>query len=259
MITALEKKLVIKYVGTNLESYKQFMGIMKLPNIDIKPIDIKLVEGVRKGYSVPASHNYDVGKNKHILNVWKDIYKSILHTDYILFHEFTHIYDTVMYSEKDNILYASNRGFTEYHAAQVELLKLLGAESIDEKISFSLTQSIETISGHITVLEYITKAHAGIIGLISKTDFPESIQSLSAGLGMIFNHLGRMAICEMYANDYEKYKSKIGNMTIEESYIGDEFSEIKPLMKGFLNKDDILNIGKIYLSIIMKLAKNSGL
>lgn len=255
MVTALEKQLINKYVGRNLESYKKFMGIREMPDFNIVPMEITLEDAMQMGYGVPASHHYDVGKDKHTLRVWKDIYKSILHADYILFHEFTHMYDTVTYSAKNKVLYASNRGFTEYHAAQVELLKLLGAESIEEIMSFSLTQPIEIISGHKTVLEYITNSYVAITHLISNSNFPDSIQSLSSGLGMIFNHLGRISICEMYANDYDQYKSEIGNMNLEESHIGDKFSDIKSIMKGFLRKTDILNIGEIYLSIIIELTK----
>lgn len=259
MITKLEEQLVNMYVARNLESYKKFMGIEEMPDFNIVPMEIKLEEAEQKGYGVPASHFYDVGTDKHILKVWKDIYKNILHADYILFHEFTHMYDTVAYSAKDKMLYAANRGFTEYHAAQVELLKLLGAESIEDKISFSLTQPIEIISGRTTVFEYITNSHAAVIELISRSNFPDSIPSLSTGLGMIFNHLGRISICQMYANDYDKYMDEIENMTVEESYIGDKFSEIKLIMKGFLGKTDIRNIGKIYFSTIIELTQKGNL
>lgn len=57
----------------------------------------------------------------------------------------------------------------------------------------------------------------------------------------------------MYANDYDKYMDEIENMAVEESYIGDKFSEVKSIMKGFLSETDIRNIGKIYFSIIMEL------
>lgn len=72
---------------------------------------------------------------------------------------------------------------------------------------------------------------------------------------MIFNHLGRISICQMYGNDYEQYMDEIENMTIEESFIGDNFSKIKSKMKGFLRNTDILNIGKIYLPTIIELSK----
>ncbi|MFS0824336.1 hypothetical protein [Bacillus sp. 1P02SD] len=165
------------------------------------------------------------------------------------------MHDTVAYSAKNKILYAANRGFTEYHAAQVELLKLLGAESIEDIISFSLKQPIEIIAGRKTVFEYITNSHVAVTELISRSNFPDSIESLSTGLGMIFNHLGRISICKMYANDYDQYMDEIENMTVEESYIGDKFSEIKSIMNGFLGKTDILSIGQIYLPTIIELTK----
>jgi hypothetical protein len=112
------------YVTRNLESYKKFMGIEEMPDFKIDIMEITLEKAKQKGYGVPTSHFYNVGTDKHILKDWKDIYKSSLQADYILFHEFTHMYDKFTYSAKDKSLYASNRGFTEYHASQVELLKL---------------------------------------------------------------------------------------------------------------------------------------
>lgn len=255
MITELEKQLVKMYVARTFESYKKFMGIDEMPDFNIVLMEIEFEEAKQKGYGVPASHFYDVGTDKHILKVWKDIYKSTLHADYLLFHEFTHMYDTYTYSAKNKFLYASNRGFTEYHAAQVELLKLLGAELIEDIISFSLSQPIETIAGRKTVYEYITNSHKAVTKLISSSNFPNSIESLSTGLGMIFNHLGRISICQMYANDYEQYMDEVENLSLEDSYIGVNFLEMKLKMKGFLRRADILNIGKIYLPTIIELTK----
>lgn len=254
MITELETHLVNRFVAYNLELYKRFMGIDEMPDFNIVPMEIKLEEAKQKGYGVPASHFYDVDTGKHILKVWKDIYKSILHADYILFHEFTHMYDTFTYS-KNKILYAANRGFTEYHAAQVEMLKLLEAESIEDKISFSLTDQVELISGRETLFEYITNSQVAIIELISNPDFSDSIASLSTGLGMIFNHFGRISICKMYATDYEKYKDEFENMRVDDFFAGDKFSEVKPIMKGFLSDKDIWKIGEIYFSTIIELTQ----
>ena len=41
---------------------------------------------------------------------------------YIVFHEFTHILDTEMYAKQDSWKYMALSGYTEYHAAQVELM-----------------------------------------------------------------------------------------------------------------------------------------
>lgn len=255
MITELERQLVNMYVINNLESYKNFMGINEIPEFDIVLFEISLEEAGQKGYGVLASHSYNVNTDKHTLKVWKDIYKSTLYADYILFHEFTHMYDTVNYSAKDKILYASNRGFTEYHAAQVELLKLLGGESIENIQSFSLTEQIETIAGQETVFSYITNSHAAVTEFISRSNFLDSIESLSTGFGLFFNHLGRMSICRMYASDYDQYIHEVEKINFEDPYIEDKFSEIKPMMKGFLSEADIMNIGRIYFSVIIEIAK----
>ncbi|MGE7912187.1 hypothetical protein [Lysinibacillus xylanilyticus] len=101
------------------------------------------------------------------------------------------------------MLYFVNRGFTEYHAGQIEFLKLLEANSIEEKISFSLTKFITTVIGDTTVLEYVLSGRHGTRQLVSEIDFPYNLNSFSSGIGMIFNHLGRVSICRLYASDYE--------------------------------------------------------
>lgn len=255
MITKLEEQLVNMYVARNLGTYKKFMGIHYMPDFNIVLMEISLETAKQKGYGVPAAHFYDVNTDKHTLKVWKDIYKDILHADYLIFHELTHMYDTAKHSGKNKFLYAANRGYTEYHAAQVDLMKLLGAESIDDVISFSLSQSVEIISGRKTVFEYITNTQVAISELVLRPDFPDSIESLSTGLGMIFNHLGRISICQMYANDYDKYKGEIENMAVEESFIEERLSDIKSIMKGFLDNNEILQIGQVYLPMIIELTK----
>ena len=68
---------------------------------------------------------------------------------YILFHEFTHILDAETYARGDKVKYATSSGFTEYHASQIELLKMLGANSANEHISFSTKKMVKTIGIHL--------------------------------------------------------------------------------------------------------------
>ena len=71
---------------------------------------------------------YQTQTNKHTLVVSTNL-KLAKH---LIFHEFTHIYDSYRYVKGDKVRCAGLSGFTEYHASQVELVQLLNVENIDD-------------------------------------------------------------------------------------------------------------------------------
>lgn len=145
MLMNKEIPLIKSYINQKLTLYKKFMLIEEMPTFQIEIDEAK----------INASHNYLVQTDKHSLIVGPNIINKNM--EYILFHEFTHMYNVITFSAKNPSVYFANRGFTEYHASQIELLKLLGARDVTDNVSFSLTQSIETIIGNTTVLEYILR------------------------------------------------------------------------------------------------------
>ena len=188
---------------------------------------------------ITPSHYYNVNTDKHVLRVGTNIINKNM--EYILFHEFTHMYDVITFSAKEPKVYFANRGFTEYHASQIELLKLLGAKTVNDKISFSLAQPIETIFGKTTVLDYMLKLRDSAREGITKKHYSDSLESLSRLLGMIFNHLGRVSICRLYANDYEAYKEKLEDFELEISFLEEKFSKIISIARGILNYKEIVD------------------
>ncbi len=56
-----------------------------------------------------------------------------------MFHEFTHILDTEMYAQKDKMKNVMHKGFLEYHAGQIDFLKILEVKKADKNTyDFSL-------------------------------------------------------------------------------------------------------------------------
>ncbi|ODP30357.1 hypothetical protein PTI45_00224 [Paenibacillus nuruki] len=155
---------------------------------------------------------------------------------------------------------AKNRAFTEYHASQIEMLKLLEIEFILDKPSFSVSNTIvSTILGDKTVFRYIKEELEGIRNLISNEKFPKDIKELSTALGMIFNSLGRISICRMYASDYAIYKKELENMEFIKSYFGGNFTKIINDMVGFLDKETQIKIGNLNYLVLEEQIKKSGL
>ncbi|MGD6816327.1 hypothetical protein ACQCVE_04520 [Metabacillus sp. 113a] len=231
--------LIKSFITQKLETYKDFMLIDKMPEFQLKIDDTKVF----------ASHNYDVKNDRHLLIVGPNITKM----EGILFHEFTHIYDVMKISAKDANSYAKNRGFTEYHAAQIELLKLLNAKNIENKLTFSLEQFIRTPFGDITVLDYILKCVEEVRESLLKGIYPDSIKNLSNILGIIFNHLGRISICQLYAYDYEHYKEKLEELDFALAFFGGNSLKIVSITKGCLSDRDIKDLGELYFQMIIEL------
>lgn len=237
------------YIYKIIENYKRFMKISYFPEFNLKLIDDNNL--IREGYGVAAEHFYNINSNKHTLNIWKDIYK--FPSDYYIFHELTHIYDTTLHSAGNKFLYAANRGYLEYHAAQVDLLKLVNATTIDSTVTFSLKQVIDTMFGKGTVLQYINDPHIAVLKIIKKSSYPNSHEEVGNSLGMIFNYLGRISICKMFATDYLDYEQALTDMMIEKTVLGDTFSKIFNRLNGFLGENEIRIVGDYYLKLIVEL------
>ena len=255
MITPSNRVYFNGYVTKVLESYKKFMRIDRIPQIHFEPVEISISQTHKQGYGAPTIHFYDYETDKHTLKLWKDIYQPNLNADYHVFHELTHACDIDKYARGDKFGYIALRGYLEYHAAQVDILKLLGADSIDHAISFSLTDTVKTIGGQKSLINYLSDIQATLFSLISKPKFPDNAEALSTGLGMVFNHLGRISICRMYSNDYDHYRESLESMDIAKEFIGDRFTLICDITDGFLSTDQVASLNKIYLPTIFELAK----
>ena len=79
-------------------------------------------------------------------------------------------------------------------------------------------------------------------------------------IGMIFNHLGRVSICKMYASDFEQYADELEDYSVEESLFGsDAWKLISALMKGFMNDQAIDMEMKCHLGIMATVMKKYGI
>lgn len=235
------------YVKQVTNAYKKFMGIRSFPNFDLVVTQSLERSG---GYTTLATHHYDRESGKHCLAVGKDIHKNGAH---ILFHEFTHIYDIVRYPAVEHNAYAKYKGFTEYHASQVELLSMLGAKTARDEISFSLLDHIQTIFGKTTVLDYVRFSRRSITDIVSQKDFPAKIQTLFAVIGIMFNRLGQISICRQYAIDYEEYRNELENFTLEKQLLGENFEAIVDLAAIQLTTSDVTKMGDLFYGILVHL------
>ena len=94
-------------------------------------------------------------------------------------------------------------GYTEYHAAQIGFLKVLGVKSIKQNISFSMSDFIDTESGYMSIQDYVDAPLLLANELIGHANFPTEFKVLKDTMGVIFNYFGRRSICKMYSKDYQ--------------------------------------------------------
>lgn len=246
------KKPIEKFVDKCAEEYKAFTGIDEMPKYKTVPITLSVEKANQKGYGFFARQLYDVTTGNQTLQIWEDLYKPQLHGKYCLYHEFTHMLDAEKYSQRDKIKNVANKGFTEYHAAQIELLYLLGAENISDDISFSMEQEFETVPGKKNVLGYVQDILNTVKSLLTRPDFPADIETLATTLGMIFNYWGRLSVCKMYAEDYQKYADQFSNEAEIEQFFGTSiYNRLQKLMQGRLNDEQVALVDEIYLMTII--------
>ena len=234
------------------KDYRAFMKIDSFPNYLLEQKTVSLETAESQGFESLASAQYDFNNFKHKIIVSNNIPIK----RYLVFHEFTHILDAEMYSSNNKQRYSGISGYTEYHASQIELLELLGANSVEDTISFSNSTIINTVSGEKTVLQYMSEKHQHALSLFGRKDFPSSIEVLKSALGVLFNYWGIRSICKMYSTDYSLNEN---NQPFLTTIPHDVFVIFNNMMNGWVDNSKIELSIKLYLGVICSLAKEFNL
>lgn len=245
-IMFMNRDLLVKQIKTYEDEFKDFMGIKEFPTYELQTKEASKIIADSQGFEVIASTLYQPQTNSHTLLVSTNFALS----KYFIFHEFTHMLDSEINVKGDKVRYLGLSGFTEYHASQVELMQLLGANTVDEVLSFSMDTTIATFAGEKSVYQYVNEKYNHAIELFSRADFPADLETLKSAIGILYNYFGLRSICEMYSLDYTE---KINNEAFLKFIPTLYFVTLNSLMHGWLDKEKIeLNI-KIYPNIIFPL------
>lgn len=226
------RNLDIKKIKRFESDFKQFMEITDFPLYQLTTKEVSLSVADSQGYDSVASAFYNFETNNHTLKVCSNLTLP----KYVLFHEFTHILDTDMYTNRGRIAYAGLSGYTEYHASQIELMYLLGAKTTNEKITISVNAVIHTLSGEMSVIQYMREKQQHAIQLFRRDDFPANIDMLKSAFGLLYNYWGLRSICEMYALDYAE---EIQNDAFLRFIPSIEFCPLNNMMHGWFDKQKI--------------------
>lgn len=148
------------------------------------------------------------------------------------------------------------RGFLEYHASQIETIKILGYESIGENISFSMKQQVETVASIKSMQNFVDEPANTAKSLLRRSDFPKDLETLLTTAALIFNYYGRRSICLMHAQDY---REDVDIIEFSEFIGTAQLAALDTFLKGWLNAAQIDVLGQFYFGMIGTKIKEYGL
>lgn len=240
----MEDDICIKLIKKYEKEYVEFMGIDKFPRYKLELFEIKHDEIESKDFGVVAQAKYNPLTGEHTL--W--ICKNLEIKKYIVFHELTHILDVEMYAHRDKIRYLSLMGYMEYHASQVELMYLLGAESVDGEISKkSMGSIIETFPDDMSVSAYVLNKYKLVVDMVNSSGFPKDIETLHTTFALMYNYWGLRSICRLYVKDYSELEDVSALTKVLNEGL---FSVINRIMDGWLDEKTIeLTLNPYYFAI----------
>lgn len=242
------KDLLLNQLKQYEDEFKHFIGIEEFPEYQLLIKEASLDIAEAQGFEVAASTSHNPIDGSHVLLVSTNLELS----RYLIFHEFTHIIDSELNVNGDKRRYAGLSGFTEYHASQVELMQLLGADKCSDVLSFSMDTIITTFVGDKSVNQYVNEKYQHAIVLFSRDDFPADLNTLKSAMGVLFNYFGLRSICEAYSVDYTE---KIDNQAFMKFIPSLHFCTLNNLMHGWISKERIEKCMNIYLNIIFPLIR----
>lgn len=243
---------VKRTIDNYILEYSNFMGIDYSPNYELCLKEVSQERADIDGIESPANTRFLIDLQKHILCV-----ASNLSTErYIVFHELTHMLDSELYVKGSKVRKMGLWCYTEYHASQIGFAELLGASAVKNIKPFSMNDMCKTISGNISILEYVREKQQTAISLFSRKDFPANFKKLADSLGVLFNYWGLRSICEMYATDFVEI---VDNNVFMEFIPSNHFCAINRLMHGWMNEEQIEQSIVIYNTIICTIVQQRNL
>ena len=162
-----------------------------------------------------------------------------------------------MYAIMDPVKYMGLSGYTEYHASQVELMYLLGAEKVTDTITDkNMNSIIATFPNDKTVLEYLLSKHQFVVDMMSRKNFPENSEALKTTVGVMYNYWGLRSICKMHLKDYIE---SVNNTAIVQILPFDYFSLMNIFIDGWFDKSKVEMSFAPYYKAIFPIIKEKNL
>lgn len=258
MLSTTERIMLHGYINRVESAYREFMGGATLPEMKIQPMSL---EEMRQKLAT-AVVTYDPSIDEYTFQVFEQINNPTIASDceYIIYHELTHAADIYRYGVRDQNRYNELRGYLEYHASQVELMKLLGASRFDQNVSFSMKDKIRDMNGELSVSDFVAKGIETTNESIARPGFNDSIAMIFHAVATLYNHLGRVSICQMFSTDYADSSDSVESTCPGVRLFGQEvWGCIEGVFKGLMSAAQIQLGGKLYYSSLVRLLQSRGI
>ncbi len=242
------------YINNCKSEFIHLLGLSDMPNYNLKFKNIVLEFADKQGYAALATAHYNVNTDEHTLEICSALSQS--NTKHLIFHELTHIIDADNYCKNSKIKFFQNKAYTEFHAAQIDMVCLLNADTIMTIPKFDSTKMISTLYGNMTINEYVTRAHNIASELIARDDFPANIDTLSTVIGLIFNYYGRRSICKMYSDNYI---DNVDNSAIATLISTEIVNTLNNYMLGWFDNKKVAALDELCGNMLFALVKKYNL
>lgn len=163
----------------------------------------------------------------------------------VLFHEFTHLLDRAQFISTGQTTEEGLFCYTEYHAAQNEILQLLRASYYDDIQKYSIKKELPLLRKSTrepaTLESYWTDKLQNIEKAI-QTDKKDTVKVLDI-LTLIFNYWGIRSVIEMCCIDYNsddypehaKFLDEVWELSFMQGVNKQEIDYLEQLLHGILN------------------------
>ena len=199
----MKNNAILQYIKECEQAYRELLSLSSFPDYDIEFFEFTSEQLYNQQYPSFASAKYDLQSGEHTLKIWSNIHTLGEIGKQTLFHELTHIYDDDILINKDPYKYKSFHGYSEYHASQIQFLRILGTKSIIKCPSFSMNDIINTKLGTCSIQKYIETQISTAVDILHQSRTAKKTELFVNGLGVLFNYYGCRSICIMYATDYQ--------------------------------------------------------
>lgn len=243
----MEKKILTYY-----KEYKQFIEEENMPEIALFNVDSSdarktLAYTKVEFLKMPIVPVYYKSK---LFSYHEQFYRSIL------FHEFTHIYDSHIFFKEENFndFLLLMRTFSEYHAAQIELASQLEiARYSDIANKFQTNKTMVYNNEKCNIQDYLLFTLSEVAKVLDSNahtfkllnDYEFNILYVNTET-QLFYYLGKIDLCKKYGKDKiydlllenhcEEFKQdilKIHQMVANKDYLLEHIDEMHNVMQAF--------------------------
>lgn len=213
LITFNQKKFIMKAY----DEYHKFAELKnRLPNFELKTIELN--------NGILANHRMIDGK--HILSIDTNLYKLGDTALPYLFHEFTHLFDYETYFKCDKNQEMLLKFFTEYSATQIEFMKILGFNTISDKINLTPNTILQSFNKIYTVEDYLLNERTGYINRIKSVIIERNMQELFDAFPYMMYYIGKISIIIKNTGDIKEWNPLLFDYSDFCNMIGDECLKI---------------------------------